>query len=811
MKKGRRVKSALRRFVWVSVSIILWLSLIVAVFVAFYLTMHFSVSADELLPTLGAQPRSPQFYVYNFDDRTNRTGEREVVTNEVWSGKQSTYVPYEEIPQAMIDAVVAIEDKRFFDHRGVDWYRTLAAVANYILRGDGHFGGSTLTQQLVKNLTGENAPTWQRKVQEILWARDLERKLDKTQILELYLNVVHFSDQCDGIAAAAEHYFSKAVSELTVEECAAIIAITNNPSYYNPIRHPENNRTRRDIILSQMHAQGYFDEEELSISLSNETILNVTSTSDGGSNSWYADMVIEDVIADLVEKYNMSRSAASHLLHTGGLHIDMAMDKDIQKIVEEQYRTNVRMPKNEKGDTAQSALIVIDSKTGDILGVAGAVGEKKGNRVQNFATQTKRAPGSTIKPLTVYAPALEEGIINWASVYDDVPIEFDANGRSAWPKNANNTYRGLTNVAYAVAHSTNTVALRVLEDLGLEKAYEYAKDRFHLDLVSTSGANDCDRAALGLGQLNYGVTLRELTTAYTALADGGVYHPYRSYFRVTDSEGNILLSRADEAERVLSPETAAIMTKLLEGVIESGTSSAVTLQNLCACAGKTGTTQNDHDRWFVGYTPSLVCGVWCGYEYPESLEGRNLCTSIWNTVMRSIVTEKGEKREFDIPSTVVEANYCRDSGELLSAACQKDPRGNRVESGWFTASTLPRSFCKCHVLTEVCKSGGVCHGNCPEEEREEVGLIQVERHFPKQVRISDAEYVWRGDAKEISPNSNPNEAYFAANLPDFCGTSSSKEQFNRSCTIHTQRNNAEEELEEEENEIPIPWKWWRGA
>ena len=805
MGKGRRIKSALRRFLWVAVSIVLWLSLLIAVCVAFYLTWNFSVSADELLPTLGAQTRSPQFYIYNFSDRTNRTGEREAITDDVWVGKQTVYVPYQEIPQAMIDAVVAIEDKRFFEHRGVDWYRTCAAVVNYLLGGDGHFGGSTLTQQLVKNLTGENAPTWKRKVQEILWARDLERKLDKTEILELYLNVVHFSDQCDGIAAAAEHYFSKSVSDLTPSECATIISITNNPSYYNPIRHPENNRARRDLILTEMYEQGYLAEDAFKTSLSADTVLNVKEQSNGSSNSWYVDMVVEDVIADLTEKYGMSRSAASHLLYTGGLHIDMAMDREIQEIVEEYYRTSVRMPKNQNGETAESAMIVIDSKTGDILGVAGAIGEKKGNRVQNFATQTKRAPGSTIKPLSVYAPALEEGIINWASVYDDVPIKFDTNGRSVWPKNANNTYRGLTNIAYAVAHSTNTVALRVLEDLGLARAYAYAKDRFHLDLVSTSSANDCDWAALGLGQLNYGVTLRQLTTAYTAFADGGVYHPYRSYYRVTDSEGNILLSRADESERILSPETAAIMTKLLEGVIESGTSSSVTLQNLCACAGKTGTTQNDHDRWFVGYTPSLVCGVWCGYEYPESLEGRNLCTSIWNTVMRSIVTEKGEKRDFDIPSTVTKANYCRDSGQLLAEACQKDPRGARVESGWFTKESLPRTFCTCHVLCEVCKSGGICHGNCTEEEREEVGLIQVERHFPKQVIVGDAEYVWRGDPNEISPNSNPKEAYFTANLPDYCGVSGTKEQYNRSCTVHTQENPMAEEFEAEEYVRPMPW------
>ena len=267
----------------------------------------------------------------------------------------------------MVNAVVAIEDKRFFEHKGTDWRRTLAAVANYFLHGDSHFGGSTITQQLVKNLTGENAPTWKRKLQEILWARDLERKLDKTQILELYLNVVHFSDQCDGVAAAAEHYFSKTVSELTPEECAAIIAITNNPSYYNPIRHPENNRARRDLILSQMHEQGYLDGAAFVAASSAQTVLNVKEPSGGGSNSWYADMVVEDVISDLATKYGMSRSAASHLFHTGGLHIDMAMDRDIQSIVEAYYRTSVPVPQNANGAFAQPAVIIIDSNL--LLGV----------------------------------------------------------------------------------------------------------------------------------------------------------------------------------------------------------------------------------------------------------------------------------------------------------------------------------------------------------------------------------------------------------------------------------------------------------
>jgi len=524
-------------------------------------------------------------------------------------------------------------------------------------------------------------------------------------------------------------------------------------------------------------------------------------------------MVIEDVIGALMRERGMSRAAASHLFYTGGLHVDLAMDPEVQSIVEEYYRTEIAVPSNKSGTHAQSAAIVIDSRTGDILAVAGAVGKKNGNRVQSYATQTKRAPGSTIKPLTVYAPALEEGIIHWGSVYDDVPLKFDEDGKGVWPKNANGIYRGLTNVAYAVAHSTNTVALRVLEEVGLPRAFSYGKERFGLDLVQNGAHTDLGAAALGLGQLNYGVTLRELTAAYTAFADGGTYHPYRSYFRVLDSEGTVLLANPDRGNVVLSTETAAIMTKLLQGVVEHGTSSSITLQKTCECAGKTGTTNNDHDRWFVGYTPEYVCGVWCGYEYPEPLVGKNICTGIWNTVMKRIVSLRETKTHFSIPSSIVKVSYCKDSGMLPDAACELDARGSRMETGWFKATDRPQAFCNTHVECDYCtgESGGVCHDFCPVEQRTRVGLIRVIRDLPKQIFVGDAQYVWRGDPAAILPNPNSNAPYFDRTLKHPCGISRGDMQYNRSCTAHakeqeeTQGETGEAEEEDGETEFPIPW------
>ena len=771
------------------------IALCLLTFAAFLLSAQFIRSRFETeLPeqffSLNIIGQSPHFYVYDFTDRQNRIGTARELQETGFESSQSSYISYQDIPQSVIDAFISIEDKRFCKHSGVDWYRTLAACVNYFLKGKKHFGASTITQQLVKNMTGNDSISISRKLQEILYALDLERKLDKTEIMELYLNIIHFSDNCNGIAQASNHYFGKSLQELTIAEAASIAAITNNPSYYNPIRHPENNLKRRNLILSEMRAQSRISEEEYKIALNEPLVLSVVDNDPKNEiNSWYIDMVIEDVINDLVQKQGLSRSVASSLVFRGGLRIDVAMDPKIQSIVEDYYENAISTPINQDGVKAQSSLIMIDSHTGDILGIAGAIGEKKGNRIQNFATQTKRPPGSVIKPLSVYAPALEEGVINWASVYDDVPVDFGKSGTQPWPKNANGIYRGLTNIPYAVAHSTNTVAVRVLNDLGTDRAYTFAKERFHLlGLID----KDRDLAALALGQLHYGVTLRDLTTAYTVFADGGSYHPWRSYYRVMTSDGRILLSNDDSSEIVLSEGNAAIMTKMLQGVVEYGTSASIGLKKTVECAGKTGTTNADGDRWFVGYTPDFVCGVWCGYEYPEPLSGRNVCISIWNDVMTETFEQLGGKTRFDLPNNVIRASYCKDSGKLLGDTCALDPRGTREELGWFIKEQLPTHVCDTHVPCEYdSENHGVSHGFCPNTET--VALLRLKRRFPIPVSVSDAQYTCDSDPKEIPPNPNANQAYFQENATDYCGISNKNTTFNASCHVHmTERNNRED-------------------
>lgn len=713
------------------------------------------------------------------------------------------FVAISDVPENLINAFVAIEDRRFFDHHGVDWYRSAGAFLNYFLKFGGKFGASTITQQLIKNVTGNDEVTVERKVREILWALELEGELSKDEIMELYLNVINLSDSCYGVGSAARRYFSKDVSELSLIECACIAAITNNPSYYNPITHPENNKERRDIILLQMHEQGYISDEELEESYGREITLNPDdSVVRTEIHSWYVDMVINDVIADLQTEHNLTREHASNLVFGGGLEIYIQIDREIQDIMEEYYENTANFV---SGEGAQSAMIIIDPQNGDILGVVGAIGEKTGNRIQNYATDTLRPPGSTIKPLSVYAPALERGIITYASVYDDTPVSFNESSSGAlspWPKNANGIYHGLSTMSYALAYSTNTIPLKILEELGLSHSFYFLRDYLHLDdLVErgndSSGAfiTDMDYAALALGQLNYGISVRDITAAYSIFADNGEYHAPRSYSLVKNSLGEILLEKEATDERVISDGNAEIMTELLTDVVWGGTADGLTVKHKVALAAKTGTTQDNKDRWCIGYTPSLICGVWYGYEYPKEIPRaeKDHFLNAFDTVLTRIYERDARSayadRKFEESARLITVDYCMDSGLLPTDACLADARGSRIKTGYFVKGSEPKDECEAHILVEydaVC--GGVATIFTPDEHIKKVGMIQVQREFPTQIIVSDAQYVYKKLYSSILPSFEENKPFFAP-LEDeknkrYFGRSAGTKQFNRLSTAH---------------------------
>lgn len=768
--------------------------IIVACVFSIYVSNYIDPTIDEALLVTGKSEQTTKLYYYEFTDRTNRAGTAvELEDQRIYGAENSLWASYDEIPTYLREAFIAIEDKRFMQHKGVDWRRTGGAVINFFLGfDDSSYGGSTITQQLIKNLTGNNEPTIQRKVQEILSALNLEKIRSKEEILELYLNIVPLSQNCIGVRAAANTYFGKELSELTLAECASLAAITKYPTKYDPLQNPENNLKRRDDILDQMYKQERISEAEMEQALAEPLNLResldddmATTDSETRLNSWYVDTVICDVRDDLMEKYGISSQIASNMINSGGLSIYTLMDPQVQSIMEEVYADEDSFPENTGGVPAQSAMVVVDPYTGDLLGVVGARGKKQGNLVLNYATQTQRAPGSSLKPLSVYGPALEEGIITYGTVYDDTPLWF--NDGTPYPKNLPDVYKGLTTINSAVERSVNTVAMKVLEDLTIDVSYDYLKNRLGFDYLVDYGEDSYGRgytdkglAALSLGQLNFGTTVRDIAAAYTAFANEGIYSKCHSYLYVYDSAGNLLLSNdSDKGEVVFSESTAYIMTKMLQNVMNNGTGTSVTLRKSVDVAGKTGTAGNDYDRWFVGYTPYYVGAVWYGYSYPKSLSNlkSNPSNRLFDLVMtklhESVIEEAangGEAlRTFDDsrPGEIVEVTYCKDSGKLMTDACRLDPRGDRSDTGYFTVATAPHEYCDCHIIVDYdTTTNAYAHEYTRPENRKQVALIrETTRAFPVQIYVEDAQYVYRPLPAGVRPGGWWGVPYFNATIP----------------------------------------------
>ncbi len=738
---------------------------------------------------------------------------KELEDQRICGAENGIWCAYDDVPQDLKDALVAIEDRHFFSHNGIDWLRTIKAAANYLLHFDSRFGGSTITQQLVKNISSDSDVTISRKIREICRAIHLEKSHSKEEILELYLNVIPLSRGCVGVGAASQLYYGKQPRELTLAECATIAAITNSPARYDPISQAENNRARRDLILERMYSFGMIDEEEYREACATEIHARENNAPSALIYSWYTETVIADVVHDLMEEYGYSKDVAEKMLYSGGLKIYTQMDPHVQIALENYFENKSNFSKILRGN-ARVSMVVIDPHTGDLLGIIGGIGKKQENRIFNYATQAIRAPGSAIKPLSVYAPALEEGVITWASVLDDVPISLEENagGYTMWPHNSPMVYSGLTDVRAAVAHSKNTVAVRVLEKLGKEKSFHYLSHRLGLHTLvrsRTTGegskVTDIAPAPLALGQLTDGVSVRALTNAYGALANGGMYRECRSYSVVLDRKGKVLLDNKPIASRVFSKETAAIMTELLRGVTEYGTAKDIALTHIVDTVGKTGTSGNAYDKWFVGYTPYMAAGIWCGYEngvtsVPGNMANAHL--SIWDDVMQSLhgrYIEEGEPKNFEIPANVVRRAYCRDSGLVPTNACRMDARGDRTVIGYFKIGDEPKGICNCHVLVDYdIEGGGVARDSCPADAVKQIGMIQIPaRNFPVDLYVEDAQYVY-DPFVYLDLEIGDHAKHHSENKID----ASTKAPFNQMCPIH---GGAYEDVVEGNRKDPFLW------
>ena len=728
----------------------------------------------------------------------------------VKSGSNRLEATYEELPQCLIDAFVAIEDSRFWSHHGVD-LRSMIRAAVGILTNNPAGGGSTLTQQLIKNniFAGGNEDSFgeklERKLQEQYLALQLEKIMDEEIILKNYLNTINLGNNTLGVKSAAKRYFGKDVSDLTLSEATVIAGITQNPTKYNPLseKGQKNNEEKRRVILQYMYEQGKISKEDQEEALADDVysrIQNVDLVTQESQNpySYFTDELTEQVMTALQEKLGYTESQASNLLYAGGLSIYTTQDPDLQAIVDEEvnnpdnydvvyysvdyrlsiqhedetvtnysdetmktyYRTDLgqasydglfktkeeadeaiaayKSAMTKEGDTVlgevvyyilqpQVSFVLMDQHTGYVKAVNGGRGTKEISLSLNRATNTLRQPGSTFKVLTAFAPALDTCGATLSTVYYDAPYTVGQKTFRNWY--AKKGYMGYSTIRDGIVYSMNIVAVRcMMETVTPQLGVEYARN-FGITSLTETDYN----AATALGGITKGVSNLELTGAYAAIANGGIYTKPVFFTKILDHNGKVLLENEPQTKRVLKDSTAFLLTDALAESMESSrmyASPGVSLNSTSvpanipgmSNAGKSGTTTSNVDIWFVGYTPYYTAGIWSGCDDNQKISAIGSSTSYHKRIWKQIMARAHEglaDTGFPVPDSIETASVCRKSGMLPNpGVCEADPRGSAVYTEYFAKGTVPTQVCDHHVAITVCgESGGLPTEFCPLESR----------------------------------------------------------------------------------------------
>ena len=723
----------------------------------------------------------------------------------VKSGSNRLEATYEELPQCLIDAFVAIEDSRFWSHHGVD-LRSMIRAAVGILTNNPAGGGSTLTQQLIKNniFAGGNEDSFgeklERKLQEQYLALQLEKIMDKEIILKNYLNTINLGNNTLGVKSAAKRYFGKDVSDLTLSEATVIAGITQNPTKYNPLseKGQKNNEEKRRVILQYMYEQGKISKEDQEEALADDVysrIQNVDLVTQESQNPY---SYFTDELTALQEKLGYTESQASNLLYAGGLSIYTTQDPDLQAIVDEEvnnpdnydvvyysvdyrlsiqhedetvtnysdetmktyYRTDLgqtsydglfktkeeadaaiaayKSAMTKEGDTVlgevvyyilqpQVSFVLMDQHTGYVKAVNGGRGTKEISLSLNRATNTLRQPGSTFKVLTAFAPALDTCGATLSTVYYDAPYTVGQKTFRNWY--AKKGYMGYSTIRDGIVYSMNIVAVRcMMETVTPQLGVEYARN-FGITSLTETDYN----AATALGGITKGVSNLELTGAYAAIANGGIYTKPVFFTKILDHNGKVLLENEPQTKRVLKDSTAFLLTDALAESMESSrmyASPGVSLNSTSvpanipgmSNAGKSGTTTSNVDIWFVGYTPYYTAGIWSGCDDNQKISAIGSSTSYHKRIWKQIMARAHEglaDTGFPVPDSIETASVCRKSGMLPNpGVCEADPRGSAVYTEYFAKGTVPTQVCDHHVAITVCgESGGLPTEFCPLESR----------------------------------------------------------------------------------------------
>lgn len=714
-KKEKKQHPKLKLFIKIIVIILLLViiagaGIVAGIFTGFF-GDDFKLSEDELkVSNLNTE-------IYDRDGKLIATLNGDESRKWIDIGDMSKYLPI---------AFVSIEDERFYEHQGVDLKRTAGATAKWVLSkigiGESGYGGSTITQQLVKNLTKENERDVMRKVKEMARAYNIEQTLSKQQILELYLNLIFLGGQSiHGVELGSQYYFSKSAKDLSLAECAFLAGINNSPNIYEPFSEEQDEidfiKKRVKTVINKMNELGKIEtEEEYNNAIAEvdnglafkkgEIVQNIYS--------YHTDAVIDQIWGQIAEENpDWSDVRIKQYLYGGGLRIYTTQNSWVQNILEEEVKQSkyqVASRKNE-GAVSQTAMVIIDHATGQVAATVGGSGEKTTSRGYNFATMEPKQTGSAMKPLSVIAPAVQNGVITAGSVYDDVLTTFP--GKSyGWPKNYDGKYPGLSTVRYQIQVSHNIVPVRILLEMGIDKSIEFLKSAGITTLTDEDSG-----PAIALGGLNRGITTLEMAAAYAAIANDGEYIEPTFYTRVEDSDGNVVLEPKQEKRRILSVENAYIVKSILTQPVTSGTATNCRITGMDVAA-KTGTTDNDYDRWLCGFTPYFTAATWFGYKESETVygfNGRNPAGLIWASVMKQ--THNGlPSAKFEKPANITYATICRDSGLLATELCKNDQRGGRVYTEVYVKGTAPKKTCDCHVRAKVCGEDGnfvLANENCP--------------------------------------------------------------------------------------------------
>lgn len=745
-----------------------------------------------------------------------------------------------EIPDNLKNAYIAIEDKRFYRHNGIDIKRIFAALLNNIKAGSITQGASTITQQLVKNMLLTKEQTYKRKIQEMYLAINLEQKYDKNQILEAYLNTVWVGGNNYGVEAGAEYYFGKSVSDLNLAECALLAGMNQNAKIHDPYNKYKISRLKKvlsslleagtitqdeydstaksidDIFANLLETQDYdtyktnitavtdfmrerdpkitngsasekasreeYYDEVATVSYRERQVTTLgimldlgmitqeeydeainyklvftgrESFSSASKHQWFIEPAIDQVVEDYAKQYDVDESEASRIIRTGGYKIYLTMDSEIQNKAETVMNTDSLYPKGFKDYAVsaddkplpqpQGATVVMETTTGKVVAVVGGRGEQP-ERSYNRATNTDvaRQVGSSIKPLAVYTPALEKGIATTATAIEDSPLtEEQVKAYNNWdPKNYDGVYRGYTTVREAVRLSINTVAVKLQMQVGVSTSIDYLVNKFHISTIVTTGEhNDKNTASLALGGLTYGATPLEMTAAYATLGNGGVYSEPIYYTQVVDKYGNVVLEKSINQSKEISEQAAYVMTDMLKTVVQTGTGTAASLGSQPA-AGKTGTTNDYTNGWYVGYTPYYTCAIWIGHDN-KTVSLRNISGKITGKFWKAIMETAHEGlpvKDFTKPDGIVTAQVCIDSGKAPSDLCRNDQRGSRVKTEIFIKGTEPVQICDVHVAANIDTSTGLLATEyCPSELV--TSKVFITRTTTPRVKLLDAQYV----------------------------------------------------------------------